>query len=210
MLTFDPNIRTRDLSNFLSHPLFIEHQLVYRYDKGNLREESWFPTTISPSTSKILTNWIIEVINRSFRILCLTLTLVNALMGDTIKKRLQGKASAYIIMAADVGGDGVDLSDISEMTVYSVSVDELREYIAETLTQTKGIISYLTPYDLASNYDSMAIAMLTLSRSQRDVDGIQFSNVKELCKITDEMSKISKLGMKNTDDIIKYLKTENK
>jgi serine/threonine protein kinase len=208
MLEYDHIKRTRDLSGFLSHQHFIDHNLIYGRITETVKDELWLPISIELSDyidcMKSLYRIMIEE-QLDFKAFNLTLTLFNALIGNTSHKNHNKKLGGYIMIADAYYGHRMNIGQVGDRFDFRSHV--ISESIANIVLQTGGITLYQTPYDLAKDYNSMGLTLKILMNNKRSfvIDTIQytFDNIRDLCEITDKLA--IDLGLDNVKDVVDYL-----
>jgi serine/threonine protein kinase len=208
MLEYDHIKRTRDLSGFLSHQHFINHNLIYGRIKESIKEELWLPIEIDIMDYINCTKTLYDIMlkyHMDFKAFNLTLTLFNALIGNSFKEKYYKKLGGYIIISDAYYGHQLGLGQVGDLFDFRSHV--ISESIANTVLQTGGITLYQTPYDLAKDYNSMGLALKILMNNMRlfiiDEVEYRFGNIQELCEITDKLE--MNLGLNNVKDIINYI-----
>lgn len=207
MLEYDSSKRTRDLGGFLLHPHFTNNNLIYRQSKESLQPEIWLPIHIGIDDyiegTRLIYNLIIKY-NVNFKAFNLVLTLFNALIGNNTKEKYYYKIIGYFTIAKAYYDSGLNIWQITDEFNFRSTVSS--ESVSDIILETKGITLYQTPYDLASDYNSMYMALTILLDNTRNfiIDDTEytFSNIEELCKLTDVLSQPFESGLTNAEDVI--------
>jgi hypothetical protein len=171
MRHFDPSNRTRDISGFLRHPLFVQHNLHYNPHLGSIYSNGVEAQNIvSPELRKmfsILMKWILEVCieyDTSLAVLSTALDLIRRLQHRypqyTTKENLQLYGCVCLTIAMAINGfEEPESQWQTYISDNSISMDKFTTAFLDVLNKENGRFEYLHIYHIAKNKEAFLMAL---------------------------------------------------